>query len=221
MVDANRVKCPVCIWFHHQRVIRGCGKPDIAVVGATHQQKQGYWREEFIWHSGLEWQRNVLRLCVVADFGALHCQPTTNVDLKNSTSIYHWTRHYAKPLLPAGVLSTVSVNHWHYWVSLSFCVGCVSGVLFFFWSVGKNILKFFLGAERWKLFCNFWSVRWLVRIANVLTPVRWLFMSLFRLLSFLLVLKRSLSPTFACQADNRTFLKFFLLQLSIWLLHFL
>jgi hypothetical protein len=42
---------------------------------------------------------NVLRFGDVADFGALHGQPTTNVDLKNCTSIYHCTRHYAKPLL--------------------------------------------------------------------------------------------------------------------------
>jgi hypothetical protein len=32
---------------------------------------------------------NVSRLCVVADFGAQNCQPTTNVDLKNYTLIYH------------------------------------------------------------------------------------------------------------------------------------
>ena len=30
------------------------------------------------------------------------------------------------------------------------------------------------GWERWKLFCKLWSVLGLVRLANVLTPVRWL-----------------------------------------------
>jgi len=57
-----------------------------------------------------------------------------------------------------------------------FCVACVLGVLFFLkrW---KKYFEILFGLEGWKLFCNFCSVRWLVRIANVLTPVRWLFLS--------------------------------------------
>ena len=41
---------------------------------------------------------------------------------------------------------------------------------------GESLVRegFFSGWQRWKLFCNFWSVRWLVRIVNVLTPVHWL-----------------------------------------------
>jgi len=39
---------------------------------------------------------------------------------------------------------------------------------------GRNFKNnFSFGWQRWKLFYNFWSVRWLVRIANVLTPVGW------------------------------------------------
>ena len=74
-------------------------------------------------------------------------------------------------LLPAGLLSTVSL----YVLSiLSFCVivccvcQAVCQCIFIFLSVGKFFKNNFSLGWQSKLFCNFWSVRWLVRIANVL-----------------------------------------------------
>ena len=51
-------------------------------------------------------------------------------------------------------------------------LGCV--VAYFLFSEGAEIfLNSILSAwERWKLFCKLWSVLGLVRLANVLTPVR-------------------------------------------------
>ena len=80
---------------------------------------------------------NGLRLGVVADFEALNCQPITKVDLKSRPSIYHCTRHYAKPLLCAAllfymfVLQSFSVGFCVRWLDGSFaklglCV-CLSG----------------------------------------------------------------------------------------------
>ena len=53
----------------------------------------------------------------------------------------------------------------------------VCAVGYFLFSEGEEIFfnSIFSAWERWKLFCKLWSVLGLVRLANVLTPVRWLF----------------------------------------------
>lgn len=72
---------------------------------------------------------------------------------------------------------------------LGFTIIVMSGCLFYIFkalgkilnceaitnTIGNNceVSKFFSPLERWKPFCTFWSVLWLVRISNVLTPVRW------------------------------------------------
>ncbi len=94
--------------------------------------------------------------CIATDFRAfcsggyrstkLSAQHKSGCEIEYSIS--HITRHYAKPLLPAALL---------------FCRVC---------SLSFRVC---LGAWAWWLFCNFWSVSWLVRIANVLTLVRWLY----------------------------------------------
>src|SRR5690606_9869926 len=58
---------------------------------------------------------------------------------------------------------------------MSLCVGCAVAGLKIFRREGRKKLKFLSGWKRGKLFCNFWSVHGLVRIANVLDPVRLLF----------------------------------------------
>src|SRR5690554_4390249 len=73
-------------------------------------------------------------------------------------------------LLPAGLPSFVSMYPLSI-LSFRVIVCCffraVCRCIFIFLSVGNFLKQFYL---RWqsKLFCNFWSVRWLVRIANVL-----------------------------------------------------
>jgi hypothetical protein len=58
-----------------------------------------------------------------------------------------------------------------------------------FYKRGEKILKFFSGWKRWKLFCKLWSVRCFVRLANVLTPVRWLFVIVFVINYFLQIVR--------------------------------
>ena len=62
-------------------------------------------------------------------------------------------------------------------MATDFCLslGCV--VAYFLFSEGKEIFFNLIlsGWERCKLFCKLWSVLGIVRLANVLTPVRWLF----------------------------------------------
>jgi hypothetical protein len=85
---------------------------------------------------------NGLQLQEVGDFEAQNCLPALN--LIRSTKLHLTTE---PPLLGR-------------------C--CYAFALFFLSSV---LLSFLVGfVERWqsKLFCNFWSVNWLVRIANVL-----------------------------------------------------
>jgi hypothetical protein len=53
---------------------------------------------------------------------------------------------------------------------LSVGVGLCGSVLFFI-RAGDFFNSFCLGGRGGRLFCNFWSERWHVRIANVLTPV--------------------------------------------------
>ena len=83
------------------------------------------------------------------------------------------------PLLPAGVLSVGPCKPLSV---LSFTVFVVSvcAVGYFLFSEGEEIFfNSILSAwERLKLFCKLWSVLGLVGLANVLTPVRWLFLIL-------------------------------------------
>lgn len=87
----------------------------------------------------------------------------------------HCTATFAKPLLGAGVLvfrvcKPLSLLSF----SVLFLVVLVCAVAYFLFSEGEEIFfNSILSAwERWKLFCKLWSVLGLVRLANVLTPVR-------------------------------------------------
>ena len=64
--------------------------------------------------------------------------------------------------------------------------GCA--VAYFLFSEGEEIFfnSILSGWERWKLFCKLWSVLGLVRLANVLTPVRWIVLIMTFLLRFFL-----------------------------------
>ncbi|MCB0738870.1 MAG: hypothetical protein KDC92_15280, partial [Bacteroidetes bacterium] len=80
---------------------------------------------------------------------------------------------------PSFLLSRgISVFSIHLFILVSVSLACVIAGLKIF--EGKEILKNnFFWWEKCKLICNFWSVCWLVRIANVLTLVRWLFSSVY------------------------------------------
>ena len=64
----------------------------------------------------------------------------------------------------------------------------VCAVAYFLFSEGEEIFfNSILSAwERWKLFCNLCPVLGLVRLANVLTPVRWIVLIMTFLLRFFL-----------------------------------
>jgi len=84
------------------------------------------------------------------------------------------------PLRQTAVISWPSVHRPCKPLSiLRFSVFVVSGcaVGYFLFSEGKEIFfnSIFLGSERWKLFCKLCPVLGLAGLANVLTPVRWLF----------------------------------------------
>ena len=131
---------------------------------------------------------NVLRVAAVGDFGALHFQPVQKFDRSTQLQFCTSPPIEATRCYQLAFLSTVSVNHCHCSSSVSFSLSCWSvrlGVLFFFKALEKYFEIHSLGSERWKLFCNFWFVRWLVRIANVLTPARWLLPSHFDFSKFL------------------------------------
>ena len=72
--------------------------------------------------------------------------------------------HYAKPLLAAGVLSTVIVNHCLYVVQVSLSA-CVFGYFFFFQKGRKIFYSFFFGKTR-TLFLQLWFACWLVAAAK-------------------------------------------------------
>ena len=74
----------------------------------------------------------------------------------------HVTRHYAKPLLAAGVLSTVLVNHCLYVVQVS---GCAFGYFFFFRRAGKFFYSIFF-RETSTLFLQLWFACRLVAAAK-------------------------------------------------------
>src|SRR5690606_28201630 len=79
------------------------------------------------------------------------------------------------PVLPAGVLVHRGCKPLSL-LSFTVIVVLVCAVAYFLFSEGEEIFfNSILSAwERWKLFCKLWSVLGLVRLANVLTPVRWL-----------------------------------------------
>ena len=70
--------------------------------------------------------------------------------------------HYAKPLLAAGVLSTVLVNHCLYVVQVS---GCAFGYFFFFRRAGKFFYSIFF-RETSTLFLQLWFACRLVAAAK-------------------------------------------------------
>jgi hypothetical protein len=76
---------------------------------------------------------------------------STHFKFTKNSHTKHVTRHYAKPLLAAGVLSTVLVNHCLYVVQVS---GCAFG--YFFFSEGQEnfFIQFFLGKQAHS-FCSF------------------------------------------------------------------
>ena len=72
-----------------------------------------------------------------------------------------------------------------------------------FYKRGEKILKFFSGWKRWKLFCKLWSVRCFVRLANVLTPVRWIVLMLLNCLLIILLVSILCQLLFVvCLADS-------------------
>src|SRR5690554_6116298 len=84
------------------------------------------------------------------------------------------TRVIASGYCPPSLQTIVSIEFLRH-CRVGLC-GCV-----FLFSEGEEIFfNSILSAwERWKLFCKLWSVLGLVRLANVLTPVRWLELLLF------------------------------------------
>lgn len=100
---------------------------------------------------------------------------STRFKYSTNVSTKHVTRHYAKPLLPAGVLSSVSWRSGLSMVSLSFVnVGCAVAVLKIF-KKGRKKLKFLFGWKRGKLFPQtLVSVSAMSGLRDVLDPVRWL-----------------------------------------------
>ena len=94
---------------------------------------------------------------------------------------------------------------------LYFSVFVVSdcAVGYFLFSEGEEIFfnSIFLGSERWKLFCKLWSVLGLVRLANVLTPVRWLVLITTFLPRFVLTnFHVHDSPAFSCPTHSKILL---------------
>ena len=91
--------------------------------------------------------------------------------------------------------------------TLRFNVFVVSdcAVEYFLFSEGEEIFfNSILSAwERWKLFCKLWSVHGLVRLANVLTPVRWLVLMLLNCLLIILLVSIPYQLLFVvCLEDN-------------------
>ncbi len=107
---------------------------------------------------------NVLRLCEVGDF-------------HHKTSIEALNRHFCKTAVGSWC-SVFRVCKPLIMLSLSVIifVVLVCAVAYFLFSEGEEIFfnSILSGLERWKLFCKLWPVLGLVRLANVLAPVRWL-----------------------------------------------
>lgn len=89
-----------------------------------------------------------------------------STQFKFSTNFHtkHVRPHYAKPLLAAGVLSTVLVNHCLYVVQVSLSA-CVFGYFFFFQKGRKIFYSFFFGGTS-TLFLQLWFACWLVAAAK-------------------------------------------------------
>ena len=110
-------------------------------------------------------------------------------------------------MLAVGLLSSVLANHCQYYVSDFVVSPCV--VAYFLFSEWEEIFfnSIFLGLERWKLFCKLWSVLGLVRLANVLTPVRWLVLITTFLPRFVLTnFHVHDSPAFSCPTHSKILL---------------
>ncbi len=119
---------------------------------------------------------------------------TTNVDAENQCLVNHkcvcgaLNRHFFQ----TRVISWPSVHRPCKPLTLLSCrviKGWLCGRVFFIFRRGGDFFNSILsGWERCNLFCKLWSVLGLVLVANVLTPVRWLFSLHFNFSKFPLLL---------------------------------
>lgn len=93
---------------------------------------------------------NVLRVAAVGDFGALHCQPAQKFDRSTQLQFCTSPPIEATRCYQLAFLTTVSVNHCQYCVSVSLSVSC--------WSVRLRIFYFLKGRRFFLIqFCLRWN----------------------------------------------------------------